>query len=90
MSIGTIRNPYALSDLWDGREIGETLTLRRDRRWTLTTGDTGVLPENVATDALMTVKVLLLGESLLLHTLIHTIGMLRIHFEALPHKLRFV
>ncbi len=45
---------------------GETLTLHRDRRWALTAGDTGVLPENVATDALMTVKVSLLGESLLL------------------------
>jgi len=36
---------------------GVTLTMHRDRRWTLSTGETGMFPANVDTDALITVKV---------------------------------
>ena len=36
---------------------GETLTIAKDRCWTLSSGEGGVFPENVATDALITIKV---------------------------------
>ena len=36
---------------------GEKLTIRRDRSWTLSTGDSGTFPSNVDTDALITVKI---------------------------------
>ena len=36
---------------------GVTLTICRDRTWALSTGESGVFPGNVATDALITVKV---------------------------------
>lgn len=36
---------------------GEKLTIRRDRSWTLSTGDSGTFPSNVDTDALITIKV---------------------------------
>ncbi len=39
------------------RFSGETLVIRRDRRWTLSTGESGTFPPNVATDALITIKV---------------------------------
>lgn len=35
MSITTIRNPYALTDLWDGREIGDPFLMRHDGRFYL-------------------------------------------------------
>lgn len=36
---------------------GVTLTLGKDRSWALSTGENGVFPGNVATDALITIKV---------------------------------
>lgn len=36
---------------------GETMTMHRDRRWMLSTGDSGTFPSNVDMDALITVKV---------------------------------
>lgn len=36
---------------------GVALTIGRDRRWTLSTGESGTFPPNVATDAMITVKV---------------------------------
>ena len=39
------------------RFSGVTLTLRRDRTWTLSTGEAGVFPANVDVGALITVKV---------------------------------
>jgi len=36
---------------------GVMLTIGKDRRWTLSTGENGVFPGNVATDALITIKV---------------------------------
>ncbi len=36
---------------------GETLTISKDRRWALSTGENGIFPLNVATDALITIKV---------------------------------
>lgn len=39
------------------RFSGETLVIHRDRRWTLSTGESGTFPPNVATDALITIKV---------------------------------
>ena len=36
---------------------GETLTIAKDRHWALSTGESGVFPANVATDALITIKV---------------------------------
>lgn len=36
---------------------GAVLTMHNDRRWQLSTGESGVFPANVAMDALMTVKV---------------------------------
>ena len=35
MSIQTVRNPYALTDLWDGREIGDPFLMRHDGRFYL-------------------------------------------------------
>ena len=39
------------------RFSGETLTIGNDRRWALSTGESGMFPQNVATDALITIKV---------------------------------
>ena len=36
---------------------GETLTIAKDRHWALSTDESGVFPANVATDALITIKV---------------------------------
>ena len=36
---------------------GETLTIAKDRHWALSTGESGVFPANVATAALITIKV---------------------------------
>lgn len=36
---------------------GETLTMRRDRSWMLTTGENGLFPQNVDMTALITIKV---------------------------------
>lgn len=36
---------------------GKTLTIAKDRHWALSTGESGVFPANVATDALITIKV---------------------------------
>lgn len=44
-----------------------TLKLCRDRRWELSTGESGVFPGNVATDALITVKVSLRDDQLALY-----------------------
>lgn len=35
MSVNPIRNPYALTDLWDGREIGDPFLMRHDGRFYL-------------------------------------------------------
>ena len=35
MSIKTVRNPYPLTDLWDGREIGDPFLMRHDGRFYL-------------------------------------------------------
>ena len=35
MSIQTVRNPYPLTDLWDGREIGDPFLMRHDGRFYL-------------------------------------------------------
>ena len=35
MSTKTIRNPYPLTDLWDGREIGDPFLMRHDGRFYL-------------------------------------------------------
>ena len=35
MSVNTVRNPYALTDLWDGREIGDPFLMRHDGRFYL-------------------------------------------------------
>ena len=35
MSIETVRNPYPLTDLWDGREIGDPFLMRHDGRFYL-------------------------------------------------------
>lgn len=45
---------------------GTVLTLHSDRRWTLSTGESGEFPANVAMDALLTVKVSLRGGLLVL------------------------
>ena len=36
MNIKTVRNPYPLTDLWDGREIGDPFLMRHDGRFTCT------------------------------------------------------
>ena len=35
MSIQTVRNPYPLTDLWEGREIGDPFLMRHDGRFYL-------------------------------------------------------
>lgn len=35
MSMNTVRNPYPLTDLWDGREIGDPFLMRHDGRFYL-------------------------------------------------------
>ena len=45
---------------------GETLTIGKDRSWTLSTGESGVFPQNVDTDALITIKVSLHNGQLVL------------------------
>lgn len=46
---------------------GAALTLRKDRSWVLSTGEQGVFPQNVAMDALVTIKVSLCGGMLTLY-----------------------
>jgi hypothetical protein len=35
MSIQTVRNPYPLTDLWEGREIGDPFLMRFDGKFYL-------------------------------------------------------
>lgn len=60
-------NVRLTEDTGSVRFSGETLTMGKDRSWRLSTGEQGVFPANVAMGALVTIKVSLHGETLVLY-----------------------